>query len=142
MLKTIMPDESEMLLEELRYLYALIFHRCPTNKILESYVRAHAEIVDFRDADKSQLKTVRIIVINRLDAIGIEPFFRGREIRHILSAKMLLLAYLAECEGTHSEFSHDNSCGHMALVSIFYAVIEATIHVMRGCIQKALYGLV
>ena len=137
-----MPVEREILFVEIRYLYTLIFHRYPTNKIIEFYLRAHAEITDFRDADKSQLETVRIIVTRRLDAIGIEPFFRGGEVRHILASKMLLLAYLAECEGAHSEFLHDNSCGHMALVSIFFAAIQAAIHIMRGCIQKAWYGLV
>jgi hypothetical protein len=136
------PDARGMLCEEASYLHHRIFGRCATDNLIDAYVRAHAEIPDLLAIDERQLRTVQVIVEHCLDAVGIEPWLRGKKIRHALSAKTLLLAYLAECDACHPEFSRCVSDGRLALVDMGSATFAAVFQLMRGRIQKAWYGLV
>jgi hypothetical protein len=131
-----------MLYDEARYLYFSIFRRAPSDDLFEAYVRAHSEISDLRVFDERQLKTVQAVVVHSLDAVGIEPWFRGKKIRHALSTKMLLLAYLAECDACHLEFSRCGSNDRMALLHMGCAALKAGFCLLRGRIQKAWYELV
>jgi hypothetical protein len=131
-----------MLWEEAKYLHICMFRRHPSNVIFEAYIRAHAEIPDLCVFDERQLKTVRAVVVQCMDAVGIEPWLRGKRVRHALSAKMLLLAYLAECDSCHPEFSRRASVGRMAVVNMGCAALKAGLCLLRGRIQKAWYGLV
>ena len=133
---------STMLYEEAKYLHISMFGRYPSNNIFDYYVRAHAEILDLRVFDARQLKTVEAVVAHRLDAVGIEPWLRRKKIRHALSAKMLLIAYLAECDASHPEFSRCASNGRMALINMGCFVLNAGFGLLRGRIQKAWHGLV
>lgn len=136
------PGEREMLCEEARYLHLRLFRRCSADSILDAYVRAHAEIPDLRAIDEQQLRTVRIIVARRLDAVGIEPWLRRKRTRHALSAKTLLLVYLAECDACHPEFSRRAADGRMALANMGCAALAALFRLLRGRVQKAWHGLV
>jgi hypothetical protein len=131
-----------MLCEEARYLHISLFRRYPSNVISDAYVSAHAEIPDLCVFDERQIKTVHAVVVHRLDAVGIEPWLRGKRVRHALSAKMLLLVYLAECDACHPEFSRCASTGRMALLNIGCAALKAGLCLLRGRIHKAWYGLV
>lgn len=132
----------ETLCEEARYLHGRMFRRCPADNLVDAYVHAHTEIRDLRAIDERQLRTVQIIVARRLDAVGIEPWLRGKGIRHALSAKLLLLAYLAECDTRHLEFMRGTTAGRIALVSMGRATIMAIFRLIRGYVQKAWHGLV
>lgn len=132
----------EMLRKEAEYLHFSMFRRCSTDNILNAYVRAHAEIPNLGTASEQQIRTVRVIVSRRLDALGIEPWLRDKKVRHLLGAKILLVAYLAECDACHTEFSRRNSGGRMALAKIVHATLMAVLRLLRGRIQKALYGLI
>lgn len=132
----------ETLCKEARYLHSRMFRRCPADDLVDAYVRAHSEIRDLRALDERQLRTVRIIVVRRLDAVAIEPWLRGKGIRHALSAKLLLLAYLAECDTGHREFLRGTSNGRIALVSMVHATMMAFFRLIRGYVQKARHGLV
>jgi hypothetical protein len=105
-------------------------------------VRAHADIPDLGTIDERELRTVQIIVAHRLDAVGIEPLLRGKGRRHALSAKLLLLAYLAECDARHPEFMRCATNGPKALVSMGSAALMAVFRLLRGHVQKAWHGLV
>lgn len=135
-------SESTILYEEARYLHFSMFGRYPDNVTLSYYVSAHAEISLLRFLSEQELNTVRVIIAHSLDATGIEPWLRGKRMRHALSAKMLLLAYLAECDSCHPEFSRCASTGRMALLSIGRAALKAGFCLLRGRIQKVCYGLV
>jgi hypothetical protein len=136
------PGEREMLCEEARYLHVRLFRQCSADSILDAYVRAHVEIPDLRAIDERELRTVRIIVAHRLDAVGIEPWLRRKRTRHALSAKILLLAYLAECDACHPEFSRRAYDGRMALANMGCAVLASVFRLLRGRLQKVWHGLV
>lgn len=132
----------ETLCKEVRYLHGRMFRSCPAANFVDAYVHAHIEIFDLRALDARQLRTVNMIVAHRLDAVAIEPWLRGKGIRHALSTKLLLLAYLAECDTRHLEFMRGTSDGRIALVSMGRATFMATFRLICGYVQKAWYGLV
>jgi hypothetical protein len=134
--------DRKMLYEEARYLHLSMFRRCPADNVVDAYVRAHAEIPDLLAVDERQRRTVRLIVARRLDAAGIEPWLRGKRIRHSLSAKIMLLAYLAECDACHPEFARRVPDRWIALANMGSAALTAIFRLMRGRLQKAWYGLV
>ena len=136
------PGEREMLCIEARYLHVRLFRQCSSDSILSAYVSAHAEIPDLHAIDEHELRTVRIIVAHRLDAVGIEPWLRRKRTRHALSAKILLLAYLAECDACHLEFSRSVYDGRMAFAKMGCAVLSSIYPLLRGRLQKVWYGLV
>ncbi len=136
------PDERETLCTEARYLHCCLFNRYPTDNFIDAYIRAHTDISDLRAIDARQLRTVSLIVVCNLDAVGIEPWLRIKVKRHALSAKLLLIAYLAECDVRHPEFVRHNPSGRLALVSMGSAVLIAIFRLLRGRIQKAWHGLV
>lgn len=132
----------ESLCKEARYLHGRMFRSCPAANIVDAYVHAHTEIRDLRTLDERQLRTVQIIVAHHLDAVGIEPWLRDKGIRHALSTKLLLLAYLAECDTRHLEFMRGTSDGRIALVRMGRTTLMAIFRLICGYVQKAWYGLV
>jgi hypothetical protein len=119
-----------------------MFRRCPPDNLVDAYVRAHAEIPDLATTDERQLRSVQIIVARCLDALGIEPWLRGKGVRHALSGKMLLLAYLAECDARHPEFMRPVADGRMVLASMGCATLIAVCRLLRGYVQKEWHELV
>lgn len=118
------------------------FFRCDAPQgLIEGYVRAHAELSDITRASDSELRTVRVIVEKELDALGIEPWLRSRPERHLLSRKLLLIAYLAECDAVHPEFREEAKGSISSLVQLCRSSVLAVAHLVRGRLQKALYGL-
>ena len=136
------PGERDILCEEARYLHRCMFRRSSPNGLVEAYVRAHAELPDLRVIDERQRRTVHYIVVRRLDAFSIEPWLRCKGTRHALSAKILLIAYLAECDARHPEFVRRQSNRQGALASIGFTTIIAFLRLFRGYVQKAWHGLV
>lgn len=136
------PDKREVLCAEARYLHRSLFYRYPTENLVDAYLRAHIEIPDLRAIDTRQLGTVNLVVKHSLDAVGIEPWLRVKVRRHALSAKLLLIAYLAECDAGHPEFVRHVTGGWLALASMGNAVLISIFRLLRGRIQKAWHGLV
>jgi hypothetical protein len=136
------PVESALLRDEAKYLHLSMFSQYPSNVISDAYVRAHTEIPELRLFDEQQLKTVQIVIAHNLDALGIEPWLRGKKSRHALGAKILLLAYLAECDASHPEFSRCASTARMAFINMGLAALKAGLSLLRGRIHKQWYGLV
>jgi len=127
---------------EVEYLYHLLFKRAPSNSIIENYLRIHEEFLDLRSADPQELRTVHLVVAKKLDATGIEPWLRCGQKRHLLSAKLLLLNYLAECAGNCPEFERRTSGRFFALFRLILSGSVAVLRMLRGGIQRARYDLV
>jgi hypothetical protein len=82
------------------------------------------------------------IVQKHLDALGIEPWLRrGSATRHLLSRKLLLIAYLAECDAEHLEFRLEIRGRLRSLVHLCCGALWAGWHLLKGRLQKALHGL-
>lgn len=133
------PGELAGLRQEAEYLHRCLFRREASPPLVDGYLRAHAAMPELRAGCVEQMLTVRIIVVKRLDAVSIEPWLRGGRSRHALSAKLLLVAYLAECDGHHREFSRRSGGGWF---NIIHSGLLAGISLLRGRFQKARHGLV
>lgn len=130
------------LLDEVKYLHQCMFRREPSDKLASAYLAAHLVISDLENADPRQVKTVNTIVNLGLNPNGIEPWLREKRKRHLLSAKMLLIAYLAECDTNHPEFARNAGSKHLAFFIMAGSVLKAVGSLLTGYVQKKRYGLV
>lgn len=137
---TIDLDQTN-LMREVELFHRRLFNREATHRFIESYRRAHAELPDLACASDDELRTVRIIIEKNLDAVGIEPWLRSMPRRHLLSRKLLLIAYLAECDAAHPEFRQEVKGRISSLVQLCMSSAWAAIHLLRGRFQKFLYEL-
>jgi len=145
------PDSSTLAsssesLQELRkeaeYLYRRLFGRAASTELIENYLAAHAGMPALHAAHEAQFNTMRTIVAKGLDAVAIEPWLRGRNVRHILSRKLLLISYLAECDSRHSEYVRQSGGLMEGRLRFVLAGLRAGFFLARGRYLKARYGLV
>lgn len=135
-------DELAALRREAHHLHRGLFRREAPLSLVENYLQAHAAMPELHAASTEQLRTVRIIVANRLDAAAIEPWLRGGRVRHILSRKLLLIAYLAECGAQHPEFRR-RARGHwQGWFNMAYAALLSGIILLHGRYLQVRHGLV
>ena len=133
-----LSKQSE-LRQEAEHLHRCLFRREALPPFVASYFRVHAILPELRTFSPEQLRTVNIIVAARLDAVSIEPWLRRCRKRHALTSKLLLVAYLAECDGQHASFSRRDVGGYFTL---FLAGLRGGIGLLHGRFQKAWHGLV
>ena len=88
-----------------------------------------------------ELHTVATIVHKQLDALGIEPWLRDGVRRHLLSRKLLLIAYLGECDAVHPGFRQAVSGRIHSYMQLCGAGLGGAWHLLVGRLQKAVYGL-
>ena len=136
-----MISDCASLTHEAEVLHRQFFHRDAPHKLIECYLRAHAELPDLAHASDDELRTVRVIIDKNLDALGIEPWLRAGPERHLLSRKLLLTAYLAECDAEHREFRQEVTGRVRGLVQLFWSSVRAAVQLLKGRFQKAMYGL-
>ncbi len=124
---------------EAEHLHRCLFYCEAPQSLVTSYLQAHAVMPEMRAPILDQLRTINVIVEKRLDAVAIEPWMRQRKRRHILTSKLLLVAYLAECDGLHASFLRGATAGNFTL---FLAGLRGGFGLLRGGVQKARHGLV
>lgn len=129
-------------MREVDYLHSLLFGRAANRTLVEAYLAVHSDLPDLMDADEEQRLAVREIVKSRLDALGIEPWLRTGHRRHLLSRKLLLISYLAECDAAHPEFRRRNAGCFRAFLWLGFAGVLAAARLIRGRVQKVIRGLV
>ena len=129
------------LTREVEVLHRQFFRRDAPHGLIEGYLRIHAELPDLVRANDDELRTMRIIIEKELDALGIEPWLRFGAERHLLSRKLLLTAYLAECDAAHLEFRQELKGRIRSLTHLCWSTALAAIHLLRGRLQKAFYEL-
>lgn len=135
------PEEHTALAREAAYLHQQLLRRVAPAALVENYLRAHAELPELSEAHAAQLRTVRVIVERGLDALGIEPWLRTRRVRHMLTRKLLLLAYLTECDAGQPEFRHRSTGSWLAWPRMGCAVVIAGVSLLRGRMQIGRHGL-
>lgn len=133
--------ERKILIREVEVLHRQFLRRDAPLGLIEGYTRAHVELPGLARADDSELRTVRIVIERGLDALGVEPWLRSGSGRHLLSRKLLLIAYLAECDAAHPEFRQEVRGRVSSFVDLGRSGALAAIRLLRGRIQKAWYGL-
>lgn len=136
-----MTTDQINLTREVEVLHRQFFQRDAPHEFIEGYLRIHAELPDMARASDSELRTVKIIIKKELDALGIEPWLRSGPERHLLTRKLLLIAYLAECDSAHPEFRQEVRGRVRSLAQLCRSTALAATHLLRGRLQKALYEL-
>jgi len=134
-------SDRTSLIREAEVLHRQFFRRDAPLRFIEYYTMAHAELPELARANDNELRTVRIVIVRGLDALGIEPWLRSGSRRHLLSRKLLLIAYLAECDAAHPEFRQEVRGRVRSLVHLGRSSALAAIRLLRGRLQKFLYGL-
>ena len=129
------------LTHEVELLHRQLFQREAPHGFIEAYLRFHAEMPDMAQASDSEHRTVQIIIERKLNALGIEPWLRSRPERHLLSRKLLLTAYLAECDSTHPEFRQEVIGRVRCVAQISRSSALGVVHLFQGWFQKAWYEL-
>jgi hypothetical protein len=129
-----LPDACH-LSHEVQVLHLQFFRRPAPQGLIEAYLKFHAE------STKDELRTVATVVNNGLDALGMEPWLRGGSSRHLLSRKLLLIAYLAECDAAHLESSRGVQGRWRSFVQLCVSTLTGSGHLLKGRFQKALHGL-
>jgi hypothetical protein len=135
------PKERNVLIEECLYFHSLLFNDIPSGTIMDFYISAHRELSDLRYANGHEAAVIKTIVQKRLCAPGIEPWLRAGKQRHILTRKLMLLSYLAECSGS-SPIRKVFFGRPTALPRMFLLCCRALGRLTTGYIQRLIYGLV
>ena len=131
----------DILTHEAEILHRQFFQRNASPRFIEDYVKAHKELPALARANDNELRTMRTVINRRLDALGIEPWLRHGPKRHLLSRKLLLIAYLAECDAAHTELRREVVGRTHGLARLGWCGILATIRLVRGRLQRDFYGL-
>jgi hypothetical protein len=129
------------LLHEVQVLH-LQFFRCAAPKtLIDGYLRFHAESPNMVYATQDEHQTVATVVNKRLDALGIEPWLRGGSPRHLLSRKLLLIAYLAECDAAHPDYRQAVRGCLRSFLQLGSSALVGGWHLLKGRLQMVAYGL-
>jgi hypothetical protein len=129
------------LVREVEILHFQFFRKSPPKEFIMQYIKAHKELPDLVCASNNELRTVDIIIKKNLNALGIEPFLRCGKKRHLLSRKLLLISYLAECDAQHSDIRNETIGNTRCLLQLCVYGMLSAFHLVRGKFQKAFYGL-
>lgn len=124
--------------QEGRHLYRCLFREQAPSGVIAHYCRAHEHLPALHNTPHEQYRSLRIIVDKQLDATAIEPWMRAQGRRHALSAKLLLLAYLAECSGNQSGLRKQPIPSRTAMS---WTVVCGFFCLLHGRYQKIRHGL-
>ena len=129
------------LTHEVQVLHSQCFGRAAPQELIKAYVKFHIESPKLVEATNEEIQTLVTVINKELDAFGIEPWLRGGPTRHLLSRKLLLISYLAECDAAHLESSQLLKGRWCILVQLFCNSVNGIGLLLKGRFQKALYGL-
>jgi hypothetical protein len=133
--------EAVLLRREAEYLHRALFGYASSTATSDYYVRAHSALSALSQASETERALVQCVVDRGLDAMGIESWLRGGGKRHLLSAKLLLLAYIGECDAGHAEFSRSLSPNYSPWIALANASFSAGYRLLRGRMQLLRHGL-
>lgn len=133
--------DTYKLSHEVQVLHQQFFRSPAPHALIVKYLRFHAESPTLVKATPQELRTVATIVLRRLDALGIEPWLRGGPRRHLLSRKLLLIAYLGECDAEHLVFRRAVTGRLSSYLQLCVAVLLGVWHLLVGRLQKVVHGL-
>lgn len=131
-----------LLLDEVLHFHTSLFSRPPSQDLAAAYVRAHGDIAALADMNSAQRQSLRRIIQRRLDAVAIEFWLRSKDgSRHPLSAKLLLISYLAETDACHPEYRR-SGIARGGLCAMSVQVLRSAVRMVCGLFQKGRHGIV
>jgi len=133
-------QSKEELTDEVVYFHKSMFGFEPNLELIRHYVSANQQCSELH-ADSCEIELIHHLIKKKLNVLAPESALRCRVNRHLLTRKMILLAYIAECDDVHRH-SYDLS------VSSFYFWIilpfwgaRAIFRLLLGKILVARFGL-
>lgn len=132
------PFSGQDISEEAAYFYCALFREQLPENIRGLYCKAHAALPDEFASTAREAHTVTAIMRHALDPVGIEPWLRKKNAHHLLTRKLLLLAYLHECGGGRVSVADGRLGGGL---DMFLTICGAAFSLTRGLLQKRRYGL-
>jgi len=126
---------------EAKTLHFQFFRTPPPKELIMQYIKAHKELPDLACASNNELRTIDIIIKKNLDALGIEPFLRSTKKRHLLTRKLLLISYLAECDAQHTSIRNETIGRIRCFLQLCVYGALSAFHLLIGKFQKVFYGL-
>lgn len=129
------------LTHEVQVLHLQFFGAAAPQEFIKAYVKFHIDSPKLVQATNEEIQTVVTVINKELNAFGIEPWLRGGPTRHLLSRKLLLISYLAECDAAHLESSQLLKGRWAILVQLFRNSLNGIGLLLKGRFQMALYGL-
>jgi hypothetical protein len=130
--------KTNNLQQEVIFFHSQIFGYPPSEELIVHYCNAHFEISDFLHIKSGERKYIDLIINKKLDALGIEFWTRRFSLFSILTSKLLLISYIAESDGKHSEYYRKNTSYKIKLQFICYALLR----IFRGFFQMVRYKIV
>jgi len=124
---------------EAGHLYRCLFKRELPEATALYYISALGSLSEHWSASEEQAQTLQLIVRKELPATAIEPWLRQKGSRHIVSAKLLLLAHLDECSGGERGALRNTRLGRIRLLA---TVVRGVVSLAYGYYLKKRYGLV
>jgi hypothetical protein len=124
---------------EAEHLFRCLLDTEPPSALAAHYLEVHECLVELQELPVDELRTLRLIVDNRLDAAAVEPWLRRKGRRHALSAKLLLVVYWVECGGSPVGSLRQGARGWRVLV---FSTLGGIAGLLRGFYLKVRYGLV
>ena len=135
-------EDCSLLGQECRYLYFFFFKKTPPPCLVQGYIQAHKELSSLRDFPAREYATIQKILEKRLNATAIEPWLRRKGERHVLTRKLMLISFLAECGGGHEEFSRQAQGRVRGWWALVLGALQGTGALAVGYAEKTFYGLV
>lgn len=127
--------------QEVRYLHFQLFGREASQGLIEAYVGVHHDRPELMEASAAEISTVGVVIKRRLDALGIEAYLRSRgRRRHLLTRKIMLINYLAECDGCHPEFSRRSPGRLQGFLVLASVGLIGMVRLLRGRTEGLLHG--
>jgi hypothetical protein len=124
-----------------------LFHRhlfgaAPSPWLRGHYLAFHQEVKWLAEFDEPQARTLQVVVTRGLNAVGVEFWLRDPRVPHLLTVKLTLLSYLAECEQGHPQFGRKVTLGlPRALWRLGVESLKGAGLLMIGYVQRRRYGL-
>ncbi|QNN57996.1 hypothetical protein H9K76_03730 [Diaphorobacter ruginosibacter] len=124
---------------EAKHLHRCLFRKSISSAFIKAYEEAHKRLPDLQNISVDESRTLHIISTRQLNAVAIEPWLRGKkQQRHALSAKLLLVSYIAECDGKHPGYSRQRQFGRGIWIFLLFSGFFGLLY---GLYLKVRHGL-
>ncbi len=114
---------QDLLREEAGYLHRALFGTEASATFIQYYLAAHAVVPSLSEVGAAEQRSVRIVVERHLNPLAVECALRRPRGRHLLTQKLLLTNYIAECDGEHTAAFH---CSGSRIRNLFAGMVVGT----------------
>jgi hypothetical protein len=138
---SIIVKDIGALTSECIFLYKCMFGRPPSGQFMQHYLDAHCARPELCSSSYLENATLQKLQAKNLNAVCIEPWLRRINQNHPLTAKLLLITYIAECDSRHPEFNRNTKGCLLGKCQLLLELVRGAVQLFYGYILVKLYGL-